>query len=703
MQIEIIDELPTICLNMIVRNESRIISRLLESVADIIDSYCICDTGSTDNTVEIIETFFRSRGIPGKIVHEPFRDFGYNRSFALKACEDMSRADYVLLLDADMILWRSPEYSVESLKRALTSKENAYYIFQGGDSFYYKNTRIVRNRVGIHYWGVTHEFVKTPEGTQYGQFEKPLLFIKDIGDGGSKSDKFERDIRLLKKGLEENPNNDRYTFYLANSYRDHGDHREAIETYRKRIEIGGWYEEIWYSYYSIGKCYQAMGDMVNAIAAWLDAYQFYPKRIENLYEIVSYYRKGGKNELAYLFYVSALKQTLLNPTPDYLFLQKDVYDYKLDYEFSIIGYYCNIDKYDMTRICQRVLNSPTADEGIIRNVMSNYKFYAKALSNHSVSNRLTPANQALLYGIGSQCLVGGEFVRSTPSIALLSPTRLAVVQRLVNYRINASGGYENRQNITTINVVAEVDMATGGDWKIVYESEMDYNRTLDSLYVGLEDVRIMKHNHELLFNANRGINLHHLMVEHGSLDPVSGVAKSGLVLIENQKQVEKNWVLFTDGEGRLKIIYGWHDMIIGDVKPETELEPADSDDEITADSANQSYLFSKTHSIATPESFKHIRGSTNGVRIGDEIWFICHTVSYEDRRYYYHLFVVLDSRTYAVKKYSTLFTFDREKVEYTLGFVYLESTYTFLIGYSKMDCQVEYMEVPRSAIESMLL
>ena len=42
---------------MIVKNESRVILRLLESVRLIVDSYCICDTGSTDNTIEIIKLF----------------------------------------------------------------------------------------------------------------------------------------------------------------------------------------------------------------------------------------------------------------------------------------------------------------------------------------------------------------------------------------------------------------------------------------------------------------------------------------------------------------------------------------------------------------------------------------------------------------------------------------------------------------------
>ena len=52
-------EKPKIVLNMIVKNESKIICRLLESVYKIIDAYCICDTGSTDNTVQVIEDFFK--------------------------------------------------------------------------------------------------------------------------------------------------------------------------------------------------------------------------------------------------------------------------------------------------------------------------------------------------------------------------------------------------------------------------------------------------------------------------------------------------------------------------------------------------------------------------------------------------------------------------------------------------------------------
>ncbi len=71
---------------MIVKNESAIIIRLLESVIRYIDSYCICDTGSSDNTMELIQQFTSKHNITGVLYKESFRDFGYNRSHALKKC-----------------------------------------------------------------------------------------------------------------------------------------------------------------------------------------------------------------------------------------------------------------------------------------------------------------------------------------------------------------------------------------------------------------------------------------------------------------------------------------------------------------------------------------------------------------------------------------------------------------------------------------
>ena len=95
--------MPKICLNMIVKNEEKIIERMLESVYKIIDYFVICDTGSTDNTIEIIKNFFlKHRNIKGVVMKKTFENFEYNRNHALKFCEGFG--DYILLLDADHIL-----------------------------------------------------------------------------------------------------------------------------------------------------------------------------------------------------------------------------------------------------------------------------------------------------------------------------------------------------------------------------------------------------------------------------------------------------------------------------------------------------------------------------------------------------------------------------------------------------------------------
>ena len=82
---------------MIIKNESKIITRLLDSVCNVIDGYCICDTGSTDNSVELIQSYFQEKKIPGKVIYKEFRDFGFNRSYALNACRDFPQYDYILL------------------------------------------------------------------------------------------------------------------------------------------------------------------------------------------------------------------------------------------------------------------------------------------------------------------------------------------------------------------------------------------------------------------------------------------------------------------------------------------------------------------------------------------------------------------------------------------------------------------------------
>src|SRR5262249_32717808 len=83
---------PTICLNMIVRDEAHIVSEALRSVMPYLDTWVIVDTGSTDGTQDLIREIFAAERLRGELYERPWRDFGTNRTEALQLCS--GRADY---------------------------------------------------------------------------------------------------------------------------------------------------------------------------------------------------------------------------------------------------------------------------------------------------------------------------------------------------------------------------------------------------------------------------------------------------------------------------------------------------------------------------------------------------------------------------------------------------------------------------------
>lgn len=669
-------KVPRVCLNMIVKNEGLIIERLLQSVHPYIDCYCICDTGSTDNTIELISTFAKAHNLPGQIIEEPFQDFGYNRSVSLKKCSEMPNVDYILLLDADMVFLVDPLMSVGEFKTQLC-RADAFHVLQGTEFFHYKNIRIVKNAPDLHYWGVTHEHIVLPKGYRCAEFAKNVVFIRDIGDGGSKTGKFTRDIALLTKGLGTHPNNPRYLFYLANSYKNNNQLKEAIDTYHLRIAAGDWVEEIWYSYYSIGNCYYTMGNAPLAIYNWTEACQILPGRIENVFQIVNHYRNQSKYELAYQFYCIAKQMAATNPSPNYLFMENDVYSYKLDYEYSIIGYYRKCAQDDLSKTCMSLLNYPCLPSDLTANILSNYKFYVsqmKPIANENHRDLLT------CFASCVQDIAG--FQHSSPSFCKINDTEYVLNIRYVNYTISPDGKYAYDKHVVTKNYLHRLHFDKG--WKIGSTKCLEYDNSIDNIYVGLEDIRIYPSVGKYLYNCNRGNQNNEIRVEMGELDIETGRTQHSQVLScdENPGRCEKNWVYCPSGNDEPLIVYSWHPLILG--------KAVDG-------------KFIKTHTILTPVTlFQHMRGSCNGILIQDEIWFLCHLVSHESKRYYYHCFVILDSKTYAYKKHTRLFTFEKSNIEYCLGCIY-EKNDDFIIGYSTMDRTSNFISVSKSVFDSETL
>ena len=106
-----------IILQTMVKNESKIIRRLLASVINFVDAVLIADTGSTDNTVELADEYLKSTNKPYHITHHSWKNFGHNRTLSFTACQDFCKTigwdpatTYGLLLDGDMILKPQPAF-----------------------------------------------------------------------------------------------------------------------------------------------------------------------------------------------------------------------------------------------------------------------------------------------------------------------------------------------------------------------------------------------------------------------------------------------------------------------------------------------------------------------------------------------------------------------------------------------------------------
>jgi glycosyltransferase involved in cell wall biosynthesis len=364
---------PKLCLTMIVKNESRIIERCLNSVKDVVDCISICDTGSTDNTVELIERFMQKNGIVGKVHHHSWKNFGHNRSLSAEAAvETLNQLGfplahtYLLLLDADMML----EVDSKFLKDKLIA--DSYMLQQQSDTMSYYNTRLVKASLPWKCVGVTHEYWSCGQPHSDGKLD--TLKIDDHEDGGCKADKFERDVRLLTQGLKDEPDNVRYLFYLAQSYMCLDQLDEAIKWYKDRIDKGGWIEEVWYAKMMVGECYERKDEWDQALHWYLDAYEYNPARAEPLKRIATHYRVNSQPNIGYLF----AKQGTRIPYPkdQLLFVSHPVYDYELDEEISIVSYYMQ-NKDEGFAAADKIALKKNVPSYIKEQTLRNMAFYAE--------------------------------------------------------------------------------------------------------------------------------------------------------------------------------------------------------------------------------------------------------------------------------------------------------------------------------------
>lgn len=394
---------PTICLNLIEKDEAHIIEETLESIYRYIDYYVISDTGSTDNTKEVITDFFNKKGIKGKIYDDPWQNhFGVNRTLALQRCNEPDvdvKIDYIWVIDADDII-------VGDLVLPKVMDADAYSL-RYGNEFTYHRTQIFKNDPNLNwrYECVRHEYPTCDKPNANIVYIEGDYYIDSRRKGARSNDpkKYLNDALAFEDWIIKEPHHKhRYMFYMAQSYFDHGDIENAIDRYKKRIDMGGWYEETFYSYYKIAEGLQKLGKPWEEIEkVYIEAYNFCKIRAEPLYQIAYHYANSDdENDYKTAYKYAKAAANIPYPKQCKLFIFKDIYDYKAPELLARMAYYMG-EYAESYYTYKKLLDSDDIPDHFRPNIQKNIQFPLDQLTNNInccllyTGHRIIPYNDTI--------------------------------------------------------------------------------------------------------------------------------------------------------------------------------------------------------------------------------------------------------------------------------------------------------------------
>lgn len=362
-----------VCLVMIVKDESNVIRRCLSAIKPYIDRWYIMDTGSTDDTIDIVKSTME--GIPGDIFEEEFKGFSYNRNKILDiARSKVSEEDYLFMIDADDTFISGGNFSWPNLEL------DGYGICHrmGGVSWY--RPTLLKSSSKWVYYGVIHEYIQCSGNYTMAKIDGPVIMCGNDGARRSSegASKYNRDAAILEKELDKDPLNKRNTFYLAQSYRDAGRIKDSIDTYEKRSKMGGYDEEVWYSLYQIAELkYRFKYNFDEVKQSYLNAFINRPSRSEPLHGLAFMHRREDRLHEAFVYASAAIG--IERPPSDLLFVDESIYSWRALDEYCVSA--CLIGLLEQARwSALNLLSNKSVQGKSRRRIEENFTFSCKPIS-----------------------------------------------------------------------------------------------------------------------------------------------------------------------------------------------------------------------------------------------------------------------------------------------------------------------------------
>lgn len=219
---------PSISLCMIVKNEESCLERCLESVQGHVDEIVIVDTGSTDRTIEIAESF------NARIIY-----YEWKQDFASARNESIMYAtkDYILQLDADEYLDEKTDF-----EKILLNKLDFYYVNirnhkTDGSSIVHKSVRLFKRRPDFIFVGRIHEQVDVNQPNVRGGSVDILIHHTGYTDKVYKEkNKHIRNMEILIQEVQQNRTG--FNLYnLGNQYAQEGSYEKALSSFQEAFGL----------------------------------------------------------------------------------------------------------------------------------------------------------------------------------------------------------------------------------------------------------------------------------------------------------------------------------------------------------------------------------------------------------------------------------------------------------------------------------
>lgn len=307
----------TISLCMIVKNEEDVIARCLDSVKDIADEIIIVDTGSTDNTKEIVKAYT-----------DKVFDFTWINDFSAARNYSFSKAtkEYILWLDADDVILEADREKFLDLKQSLDPtvdvvmmKYNVGFDAKGNVNFSYFRERLSRQSGNYLWQEPVHEYLQL--GGKIINVDICITHKKMSTPVAGRNLKIYE--KLISEGKELTP---RGIYYFARELKDNGRYAEAIKYFSEFLDSEkGWVEDNIRSCQELAKCYRATGDDKNSLKVLLRSFEYDTPRAEICCQIAYYYKEKGILEKAIFWFELATQ--LKMPENSWGFIQHDLWGY----------------------------------------------------------------------------------------------------------------------------------------------------------------------------------------------------------------------------------------------------------------------------------------------------------------------------------------------------------------------------------------